>query len=324
MKTGEGIDLLLDLIGKSDIVVENLRPGAIERLGLGYEKLRLANPGIICISMGMYGSDGPLSYQTGYAPCFAALGGLSSIVGYEGEPPTGMNVRYADSTFGTMATYAAIVALFHRRRSGTGQFIDVSAVESMSSMIGDTLMDFTLNGHVRECDGSRHPEMAPHGAYPCTDGEWISIAVASDQEWRSLADCMGRPELAGHHSYSTLAGRKAHESELDQLLGRWTTEHSAGELVTELQRLGVAAAKSQSSLDMIADPNLWAQGFYREVSDQAGMTKTTLGPGWKMSREADICKAAPRLGEHNGYVLGDILGLSEERQCELAEAGITR
>ena len=324
MKTGEGIDLLLDLIGKSDIVVENLRPGAIERLGLGYDKVRSANPGIIYVSMGMYGSEGPLSYQTGYAPCFAALGGLSSIVGYEGEPPTGMNVRYADSTFGTMSAYAAIVALYHRRRSGAGQFIDVSAVESMSSMIGDTLMDFTLNGLVRECDGSRHPEMAPHGTYPCTDGEWISIAVASDREWRALAGCMGRSELAGHPSYNPLAGRKAHETELDQLLARWTAEHSAVELVTALQRLGVAAAKSQSSLDMIADPNLWAQGFYREVNDQAGMTKTTLGPGWKMSREADICRAAPRLGEHNGYVLGDILGLSEERQRELAAAGITR
>src|SRR5262245_27603271 len=102
--------------------------------------------------MGMYGNEGPLAYQTGYAPCFAALGGVSSIVGYEGRPPTGMNVRYADSTFGTAAAYAAVVALLHRRRTGAGQFIDVSAVESMSSMIGDTIMDFTLNGKVHECD----------------------------------------------------------------------------------------------------------------------------------------------------------------------------
>ncbi len=324
MKTGEGIDLLLDLIGKSDIVVENLRPGAIERLGLGYDQVRSANPGIIYVSMGMYGSDGPLSYQTGYAPCFAALGGLSSIVGYEGESPTGMNVRYADSTFGTMATYAALVALFHRRRSGVGQFIDVSAVESMSSMIGDTLMDFTLNEVVRECDGNRHPEMSPHGVYPCIGGEWVSVAVASDEQWRALAACMDRPELAEHPSYRTLADRKAHEAELDELVAQWSTGRIAAELVSGLQQRGVAAAKSQSSLDMIADPHLWAQGFYREVSDQAGQTKTTLGPGWKMSREADISRAAPHLGEHNGYVLGNILGLSEQRQRELAAAGVTR
>ncbi len=324
MKSEEGIALLLDLIGQSDIVVENLRPGAIERLGLGYDRVKSANPGIIYVSMGMYGSDGPLSYQTGYAPCFVALGGLSSIVGYEGEPPSGMNVRYADSTFGTMAAHAAMVALFHRRRTGVGQFIDVSAVESMSTMIGDTLMDYTLNGIVRECDGNRHPEMAPHGTYPCSDGEWISIAVASESAWRALAAHMGRPELADHPSYQSLAERKTREADLDALLAQWTAQHNAAELVAGLQQRGVAAAKSQSSLDLISDPHLWARGFYQEVSYRDGQTKTTTGPSWKMSRAASVSRGAPRLGEHNGYVLGDILGLSAAEQRRLAAAGITR
>jgi len=324
MKTGEGIELLLELIGKSDIFVENLRPGAVDRLGLGYEKLRSANPGIICISMGMYGSEGPLSYQTGYAPCFAALGGVSALVGYEGEPPAGMNVRYADSTFGTMAAYAGLVALFHRRRTGVGQYIDVSAVETMSTMIGDAIMDFSLNGVVQACGGNSHPDMAPHGIYPCIGGEWVSIAVASNREWRALADCMGAPELAGHPSFGTLADRKANESELNELLAAWTRERIASELVAGLQRCGIAAARSQSSLDMVADPHLWAREFYREVIDRAGQTKTTLGPGWRMTRGAEIRDAAPRLGEHDDCVFGTILGLSEERQRELAEAGVTR
>ena len=324
MKSEEGVALLLDLIGRSDIVIENLRPGAIDRLGLGYDRVRSANPGVIYVSMGMYGSDGPLSYQTGYAPCFVALGGLSSIVGYEGQPPSGMNVRYADSTFGTMAAHATLVALFHRRRSGVGQFIDVSAVESMSTMISDTLMDFSLNGVVRECDGNRHPEMAPHGTYPCSGGEWVSIAVASDSAWCALAAHMGRPELADNPSYRSLAGRKAHEAELDALLAGWTAGHSAAELVGGLQQHGVAAAKSQSSLDLISDPHLWQRGFYQEVSYRDGQIKTTTGPSWKMSRAATVSRGAPRLGEHNGYVLGDILGLSAAEQQRLAEQGITR
>jgi crotonobetainyl-CoA:carnitine CoA-transferase CaiB-like acyl-CoA transferase len=137
MKKPEGIKLLLELLAKSDIVVENLRPGAIDRLGLGYEAVKAVKPDIVYVSMGMYGNEGPLAYQTGYAPCFAALSGLSSLVGYEGQAPSGMNLRYADSTFGTAASYAAIVALLHRRRTGVGQFIDVSAVETMTSMIGD-------------------------------------------------------------------------------------------------------------------------------------------------------------------------------------------
>lgn len=324
MKSEEGIALLLDLIARSDIVVENLRPGAIERLGLGYEKLKSANPGIICVSMGMYGSEGPLSYQTGYAPCFAALGGLSALVGYEGQAPAGMNVRYADSTFGTMAAYAALVALFHRHRTGEGQYIDVSAVECMTSMVGDAVMDFSLNGVVRQCDGNRHPEMAPHGVYPCRDGAWLCIAVRSDSQWQALAQAMGPPELAEDPAFRHLADRKANEEDLDRRVAQWTAERDAVELAAELQQLGVAASRSQSSLDMISDSHLWARGFYREVTDRQGQARTTLGPPWRMTGEAAITDAAPRLGEHNAYVFGDILGLSESEQQALADSGVTR
>jgi crotonobetainyl-CoA:carnitine CoA-transferase CaiB-like acyl-CoA transferase len=274
--------------------------------------------------MGMYGSEGPLSYQTGYAPCFAALGGVSALVGYEGEAPAGMNVRYADSTFGTMAAYAALVALFHCRREGVGQYVDVSAVECMSSMIGDTIMDYTLNGVVRGCDGNRHPEMAPHGVYPCRDGGWLSIAVASDEQWRALAQAMGRPDLVDDPRFRCHADRKQNEEALDPLVAAWSAERDASAAAVELQGRGIAAARSQSSLDMIADPHLWARGFYREVADCEGQTRTTLGPPWKMTGAAEISAAAPRLGQHNGYVFGDILGLSESEQAALAAAGVTR
>jgi crotonobetainyl-CoA:carnitine CoA-transferase CaiB-like acyl-CoA transferase len=324
MKTQEGIGLILDLVARSDILIENLRPGAVTRLGLGYEQVKAVNPGIVYVSMGMYGTQGPLSYQTGYAPCFAALGGLSARVGYEGEAPTGMNVRYADSTFGTMAAYAALVALLHCRKAGVGQFVDVAAVECMSSMIGDSIMDYALNGVVNGCDGNRHPEMAPHGAYPCNSGEWISLAVSSDAQWAALATAMGQPELVSHPSFSSIGNRKSNEAELDRLLSSWTANQDAGELVVALQKLGVASAKSQSSLDMIADQHLWGRGFYQEVADQAGQTKTVLGPSWKMSRAATVSKGAPGLGEHNAYVFGEILGLSAQEQEKLADAGITR
>jgi len=278
----------------------------------------------VYVSMGMYGSEGPLSYQTGYAPCFAALSGLSSLVGYGNGAPVGMNVRYADSTFGAAAVFGALVALLHRRRTGRGQFVDVSAVECMSSMIGDTLMDFALNGTLAEADGNRHAEMAPHGAYPCSNGEWISIAVGSDTEWAALAKAMGREELATHASYSSHAARKAHEEELDALVAGWTAPQDATTLTQALQQQGVCAAKSQSSLDLVADSLLWSRDFYRQVSDAAGESKTTLGPSWNMSRAASVSRAAPRLGEHNAYVLGDLLGRTAEEQQALAQAGIAR
>jgi crotonobetainyl-CoA:carnitine CoA-transferase CaiB-like acyl-CoA transferase len=324
VKSKEGRALLLDLLSKSDILLENLRPGAIDRLGLGYDAVKAVKPDIIYVSMGMYGHDGPLSYQTGYAPSFVALGGLTFLVGYQDEPPVGMNIRYGDATFGTAAAFAAVVALMHRRRTGAGQFVDVSAVETMSSMTGDAIMDFTLNGKVQVCGGNRHPEMAPHGVYPCLGGDWISIAVNSDERWQQLADAMGQPALAEHPRFKSLTDRKANEAELDRLVSNWTASHDARELAASLQKRGIAAAKSQNSIDLTSDQHLWARRFYREVADSTGQTRPIVGPGWKMSKEAAITDAAPSLGEHNAYVLGEILGLSEEEQQRLTKAGITR
>ena len=324
MKSERGIELLLELIKQADIVVENLRPGAIERLGLGYDTVKAANPGIVYVSMGMHGNEGPLSYQTGYAPCFAALGGLTAMVGYEGEAPAGMNVRYSDSTFGTAATFAALVALLHKRKTGRGQFVDVSAVETMSTMIGDTLMDYTLLGNLPASSGNRHKEMAPHGVYGCATNHWLSLAVAGDEQWRALATCMGQAGLADDARFASLQQRKANEDELDALIAAWVAENDVDSLVELLQQAGIAAAKSQSSLDLMSDAQLWAREFYRAVTDANGQSKATLGPGWKMERGASISNAAPLLGQHNEYVLGEILGLSADEQTELYESGVTR
>lgn len=322
MKSPQGIALLKDLIGTCDIVVENLRPGAIDRLGLGYDAVQAVNPGIVYVSMGMYGNDGPLAYQTGYAPCFVALSGVSALVGYEGGTPRGMNTRYADSTFGAAAAYAALVALLHRQHGGPGQFIDLSAVEAMTSMIGDVFMDYSLNGRIAQCDGNRHPDMAPHGLYPCTDEDWISIAVSSNEAWRALCAAMEQPALADDPGFCTLAARKANEGELDALLAAWTRGRDARELATCLQARGVAAAKSANSLDLVSDDHLWARGFYRYVTDGAGETKATVGPAWQLTDGAEISDGAPRLGEHNAYVFGDILGLKPAEQERLAQAGV--
>lgn len=321
IKAKEGVALVLDLLREADIIVENLRPGAMARLGLGYEAVKAVNPGIVYISMGMYGNDGPLAYQTGYAPCFNAVGGLSALVGYAGQAPTGINIRYADSTYGSAAAYAGLVALLHKRRTGVGQFVDVSAVEAMTSMVADTVIDYTLNGVVHGCDGNRHPDMAPHGVYPCQDDDWISIAVPSDAAWEALAAAMG---LAGDPRFGSLAGRKANEAELDRLIADWTAARDARELVADLQARGVAAGKSQNTIDMISDQLLWERGFYPEVAEPDGSSRPIIGPSWKMTRGAEISDGAPNLGQHTAYVLGDILGLSPDEQQQLAAAGITR
>ncbi|QQD19488.1 CoA transferase [Spongiibacter nanhainus] len=324
MKSDKGINLILDLLKEADIVIENLRPGAIERLGLGYERVKEVNPAIVYTSMGMYGSEGPLAYQTGYAPCFVALGGVSALAGYESEPPTGINIRYADSTFGTAAAVATAAGYYHARRTGEGQFIDVSAVESMTSMIGDAVMDYTLNGHVRQADGNRHEDMAPHGVYPCQDQEWVCIAAGDDQQWQRLATATGIEGLAKDPRFSRLSDRKANETELDAILAEWTRDKAAADLALTLQQQGVAACKSFSSIDLISDHHLWAKGFYSDVNYPDGDSRPTTGPGWTMSRGAAIERGAPSLGQHNAYIFGEVLGLSEEEQAALSNEGVTK
>ncbi len=323
VKEPQGIDLLLDLLKTADIFVENLRPGAIGRMGLGYDAVKAINPKIVYISMGMYGNDGPLAYQTGYAPCFNAVSGFSALVGYEGRTPTGINVRYADSTYGTAASYAGLVALIHARKTGIGQFVDVSAVETMNGMIADTVMDYTLNGNTQVCVGNKHPEMAPHNVYACDGVDWVAIACPTDAAWAALATAIGRPELAGDPRFATLAARKKNEAALDEAVSAWTAGRDALEIVTDLQARGIAASKSQNSIDLISDGQLWERGLFVDLIECDGDTRPNVGPAFKLSRGAEITHGSPALGQHNAYVLGEILGLSAEEQQKLAEAGIT-
>jgi crotonobetainyl-CoA:carnitine CoA-transferase CaiB-like acyl-CoA transferase len=320
----EGRELLFSLLQKTDIFVENLRPGAIERSGLDYQSVRAIRPEIVYVSIGMYGSEGPLAYQSGYAQCFAALSGLTALFGYEGSVPEGMNVRYGDTTTGVTAAFAAVVGLLHRRRTGEGQFVDVSAVEALSSMIGDSIMDYGVNGALARSDGNRHAEMAPHGAYPCLNGEWISIAVASQEQWRWLAQLIGGPELADHPCFRTLALRHANERKLDRIVSGWTAGQHAATLAGLLQEKGVAAAKSLSTVDLVSEPHLWASGFFPQVTDCLAENRPIVGPSWTMTDGARLTHGAPRLGQDNAYVFGDILGLSRSEQEAMAKAGITR
>jgi len=323
LKTAEGRRLFKELVMHSDIFIENLRPGAVSRQGLDYEALRAVKPDIIAVSMSMHGGDGPLSYQTGYAPSFSALAGLCHMVGYPDGPPKLVNIRYGDSSFGTAAAFAAVVALYHHRATGEGQFIDVSAVESIASMLGDVFMDYFLTGHIPVRDGNRHADMAPHGCYPCGDEDWISIAVPSDEAWRALTDAMGRPELAADRRYADSGSRCRAAEELDRLLGAWTRGQDADELSARLRERGIAAFKSVNSIELIADAQLWQRDFYHAVMDSLQCETPIAGAPWRMSvSNPSVERAAPRLGEHNDYVLGDLLGLSESERQRLVDEKI--
>ena len=317
MKTAAGLDLVKRMIAAADIVIDNIRPGAMERSRLGYEDLKALKPDIIQCSIKMWGNTGPLGYQTGYAPSFAALSGLTALVGHEGETPRGMNIRYGDSTAGASAALACIAALHHRERTGEGQFIDVSAVEAMTALVGDSLFAYALTGEVPHADGNFHPEMCPHGAYRCANGEWISIAVADDDEWRGLSEVLlaaapaQAAALAGDPRFATLAMRLANRHALDAEIGALTRLHVAADLADALRQAGVPATKSNSSLDLCADEFLWAREAYRMVSDHRRGTRPIIGPSWRMApNAAKVERGAPLLGQDNEYVYCEILGLT--------------
>ena len=318
VRTEAGLGLIKELARKSDIFIENLRPGAAGRLGLGYDVLRSLRQDIIAVSMSMYGHEGPLSYQTGYAPCFSALAGVCHLVGYPDGPPRLLNIRYGDSSYGTAAAFAAIVALCHRRQTGQGQFVDVSAVESLTALLGDSFMEYSLTGRIPTRDGNHHPEMAPHGCYPCLADEWLSIAVGTDEEWKALCVAMEVPDLAARFPDSH--SRQTNFQELEEIVCGWTRTRDARSLEALLRDRGVAASKSLSSMDLVSDGHLWSRGFYPQVGDDKRRSVPIVGAPWKMSATpAVIHGVAPTLGRHNDYVLGEVLGLSVQERQRLIE-----
>jgi len=309
IKSATGMAQLRELVANSDIVLNNLRPGAMERQGLGYADLAAIKADIVSVSIKMWGNDGPLGYQTGYAPSFSSLAGLAALVGYEGGPPLGANMRYGDSTVGAAAAVAAIAALLHRERTGQGQFVDVSAVEVLSSMVGDRLVEHALTGTQLRPDGNRHPDFSPHGCYPCGDRQWVSIAVGTDDEWRRLCVELGATDLLADPCYATTGDRQVNASSLDSAIAEHTVTCDAADLAHRLRTAGVPATKSATAVEVIDDNLLWERGTYRFVSDHREGQRPILGASWRLSRApVAVERGAPDLGEDNAYVLGEILG----------------
>ncbi|OBJ49246.1 CoA transferase [Mycobacterium sp. 1423905.2] len=314
IKTPAGMTRLRELIARSDIVINNLRPGAMERQGLGYEQLRTIKPDIISVSIKMWGNDGPLGQQTGYAPCFAALAGLAALVGYPGGPPRGASMRYGDSTVGAAAAFAAIVALLHRETTGAGQFVDLSAVETLSAMIGDRLVEQNLTGQHLEVDGNAHPDLCPHGCYPCAGGSWVTIAVDDDVEWQRLCEVLDAEQLAAR--YPTRGDRHAHSAAIDAELQRHTQGHDAEQLAHRLRMAGVPATKSATAPDVIGDQRLWDRELYRFVTDNREGQRPIVGPSWRLTRNpARIERGAPDLGADTDYVVQQILCAEMNREA---------
>ncbi len=303
------------------MAAENFAGGVIDRLGLGYDALKRVKPEIIMISMSGYGQTGPESGYVSYGPAQVPLSGLSSLTGYIGSQPMHVGMSYGDPNAGLHAAFAVLAALLYRQRTGKGQYIDMSQWESSMAVLGEGIMDYTMNGTQPPRSGSRDPWMAPHGIFRC-DGEdqWVSIACGSDEEWRALCEAMGKPELADDRRFQTLADRKANEDALEAIVEEWTAALEPSAVTETLQKVGVAAFPPMANYMLDGDPHLADRSFWVEKEHPEVGALRHAGIPWRMSETpCEVWRAAPTLGQDNQFVFGELLGMSGKQIAELTE-----
>ena len=323
LSTAKGSELARRLVSVSDIVLENMRPGVMDKLGLGYKDLVKVKPDIIMLSLSGYGGTGPYSRYTAYAPCFSCFGGQAHLTGYADAEPNTLTSS-CDSRAGTAGAFAILMALNLREQTGKGQYIDLSSSEQLNAQVGDQMMDYSMNQRSPSRDGNRDAIMAPHNCYRCKGNDrWISIAVANDEEWAGLAKAMGNPDWAMDPAFATAYSRWQNQTRLDQLIQEWTIDFGHYALMERLQKHGVAAMPSFKAKDLFSDPHIVARGGVIEIEHPVLGTRKTIAPPWKMSEtQPEITRAAPLLGEHNTYVFQDLLGLSQQELDQLIQEQI--
>jgi crotonobetainyl-CoA:carnitine CoA-transferase CaiB-like acyl-CoA transferase len=320
--SSQGVELFKRLVPLADVVVENFTPRVMKNLGLDYESLRQIRPDIIMISLSGYGQSGPWRDFGAYGTGLEAVSGICSITGYRYGPPARTGISFTDPVTGLIGAGAVLLALRHRRRTGKGQFIDLSQHEAAIPLIGHALMDFVMNNRQQPRLGNRDLVAAPQGCYRCRgEDDWLIISVANDGQWLRFAEAVGHPEWIQDERFADILSRHRHHDELDALIEAWTREQDHIEAMHLLQRAGVTAAAVLNPKEVLLDPHLRERGSF-DLVDVPGAGKRPVPRvlGARFSRfDAGARGPAPKLGEHNREVLQGLLGLSDEEVTRLEE-----
>lgn len=312
LKHPEAVDLAKRLIKISDIVMSNYRPGVLERLGLGYSVLKEIKPEIIMMSLSSHGATGPERNYGAYAAIMGPLSGLSYVTGYRDSPPAPIRST-ADTLAGVSTIIPVLAALNYCHRTGKGQYIDCSAVESLTVCMSDIIMEYTMNRKVRCRDANRDDFMAPHNCYRCkgTD-KWVSIAISTEEEWIAFCNAIGHPEWIHNDMFKDGISRWENQDALDRLIEEWTLNHTNYEVMEILQNSGVAAVASFTNEEIIKDPHCLARGVFKDVIQPFVGKQIQMGLPWKMSNPQGSLRPVPKLGEHNDYVFGELLEVPQD------------
>ncbi len=324
LATSKGVEVFKRLAAWTDVVMENFSGGTMKRMGLGYEVLSKINPGIIMLSSCMMGQTGPYAAQRGVGPLLRALSGFNDITGWPDRLPIGPHGAYTDFIGAHFATLSILAALDYRRRTGKGQYLDVSQFENSVHFVAPILLDYVVNKRVVSRMGNCLSYAAPHGVYRCRgEDRWCAIAVFTDEEWESFCKVIGNPAWTKETRFSTLLARKKNEDELNRLVEEWTISRLAEEVMKMMQEAGVAAGVLLNAQDLQEhDPQLRHRHLYWTLEHPEIVTYTAPRPIFMVSKAPYEMRRAPLLGEHNEYVLKGILGMSDEEVAELVIEGV--
>lgn len=328
LRSDEGQELVRSLAAESDILIENFRPGVIDRMGLGYARLRKLNPRLIFVSLPGYSSTPSERSLPGYGPNIEQMGGLAYLNGYTDGPPMKSGISYGDPVAGLGGLCAVLLALVDRERTGRGQYIEAGQRNVLLGLIGDALVAQQL-GQEPVRTGNRSHLIAPQGVYRCradTDSHdtdaWVAISVVTDAQWRALCEVIGQSEFADSGEFDDVQARRDAHDEIDRVIGEWAASHGAQEAGALLQAAGVPASPVLTADGLRDDPHLQDREFLQGVAHPSLGRVTLTRPAWRIRGVEREMTAAPGLGEHNRDVLGRILGLDEARIDELERSGV--
>ncbi|HEX2964811.1 MAG TPA: CoA transferase [Syntrophorhabdaceae bacterium] len=324
LQDSRGIEIARKITAISDIVMENFTPGVMQRLGLTYEELKKIKPDIIMASSSIYGQSGPKSRLSGFGNTGSAISGHYMLTGWPDREPVSPGVAYADVVQPVFTVISLLAALDYRRRTGKGQYIDSTQVETMIQFISPAVTDYFVNGNVESRLGNRSPYAAPHGVFPCKgEDRWCAIAVFDEQEWENLCRAMGNPQWCSSGKFSSMAARKINEDELERLISEWTINFDRYDLMALLQKEGVTSGALQDGEDLVdRDPQLKERkSFIRLTHPVIGECNHPAQPA-KLSESPAGLSTSPCLGQHNEYVYRELLGMDEEQYREYVRDGV--
>jgi benzylsuccinate CoA-transferase BbsF subunit len=325
LKTDKGRDLVKSLIKMTDIIGENFRGGVMKSHGLDYENVRQFKPDIIYVGSQGFGRGGPFSDYQAYGPMLSAASGLLSLWAHPTDPyPVGANVPLPDHMASKQAVVAALAALDYRRRTGKGQFIDMSQVEVAAGLIGEACLDYTINKRVQKPVGNRNPYAAPHNCYRCKgDDQWCSISIFTNDEWERFCKAIGSPPWTKDSKFLDVLSRLRNVDELDRLVEEWTMEHEPLDVMNTLQAAGISAGVCLRPAETLTDPQLqWLNAFV-EVDHPVAGRRIYPNIPFKMSEvKLPPSTSAPVLGQHTEEICRELLKMSESQINQLKEEGV--